>query len=85
YHVNIMQAVLKELTLALDHLFLFQKTLQAEEEWKTTFNQVSIGLAVVDEKCFIKRANKAFWELFLPDDPMPAQPVHWDVLLQSNS
>ncbi len=64
YHVDIMRGILKELTLALDHVLLFQQTAQSEREWKTTFDEVQIGLAAVDRNFTIKRANKTFWKIF---------------------
>ena len=64
YHVDIMRGILKELTLALDHVLLFQQTAQSEREWQTTFDEVQIGLAAVDRSFNIKRANKTFWKIF---------------------
>ncbi len=64
YHVDIMRGILKELTLALDHVLLFQQTAQSEREWKTTFDEVQIGLVAVDRNFTIKRANKTFWKIF---------------------
>ncbi|RMF56989.1 MAG: PAS domain-containing protein, partial [Calditrichaeota bacterium] len=63
-HINLLQKALEKLALAMDHLYLFQKTIQAEAEWESTFNEVEIGVAVVDPDFIIKRANQAFWKMF---------------------
>ena len=63
-HLELMRSILKELTLALDHNQLFQQTIQAEQEWKMTFDEVQIGLVVVDAEFKSRRVNKTFWQIF---------------------
>ncbi len=64
YHVEVMRSILREMTLALDHVLLFQQTLRAEKEWQTTFDEVEIGLAAVNPQWRITRANRTFWQIF---------------------
>ncbi len=61
---SLVQDIIKQMIIALDHIHLFEKVKRSESEWKTTFDTVTIGLAVVDEKFEIVRTNKAFNELF---------------------
>ncbi|MGH1363258.1 MAG: ATP-binding protein [Calditrichia bacterium] len=76
FHVDIIQSLLRELTLAIDHITLFQQTVVAEQEWQTTFDEVQIGLAVVDQRFLIQRANKAFWKMFQQEGSPPTTPQH---------
>lgn len=72
HHVDLLRTIFKELSLAIDHSFLFSQTLKSEREWQTTFNEVQIALAVIDENARITLANKAFWDIFQPEQPIPA-------------
>ena len=63
-HVELMRSAMKELCVALDHNILFRQTLQSEKEWKMTFDEVQIGLAIVDRNFSIVRTNKTFWNIF---------------------
>jgi|GEM_PF-1245095 len=84
FHTEIAHALLKELTLAIDHITLFQQTAIAEQEWQTTFDEVQIGLAVVDQKLMIQRANRSFWQMFRQAKRIPTGPIHCrDVMLSS--
>ncbi len=80
-HIEIIKQVLHEIVLALDHTYLFNKTRKAEKAWETTFNEVQIGLAVVDEHFYIKRANKSFWKIFRREDNIPRHAVSWQSLI----
>ena len=64
HHLELMRSAMKELCVALDHNILFRQTLQSEKEWKMTFDEVQIGLAVVDRNFSLIRTNKTFWNIF---------------------
>lgn len=80
-HINNMERVLRELIQALDHAYLFNKTKSAERAWKTTFNEVQIGLAVVDHNYAITRANRYFWQALNLFNARPGLPIEWNKLL----
>ena len=66
HHLELMRSAMKELCVALDHNILFRQTLQSEKEWKMTFDEVQIGLAILDNNFSIIRTNKAFQNIFEP-------------------
>lgn len=58
----IVHDILKQMTIVVDQLHLFEKVKQSEKEWKTTFDTVKIGLAVIDKHFRILKTNRAFRE-----------------------
>lgn len=68
FHIQILEEILKDISIAIDQQALFHKTIQAEQEWASTFDAVKIGLAVLNENRQVVRANKTFWEIFAKND-----------------
>ncbi len=81
YHVKLMQAGLEKLAMALDHQLLFQRTVNAEKEWEATFNEVHIGVAVVDAQFNMNRANNAFWSLMGTTVPPESLTTHFSEVM----
>ncbi len=63
----LLEDVIKQMTIAIDRIHLFNKVKQAEDEWETTFNTVDIGLLVVDSEFRIVQINRALNDLFRKD------------------
>ncbi len=80
HHLQLMREIGKELTLALDHVALFKQTVQAEKEWQSTFDQVEMGLAVIDKNLAIKRVNRRFAEMLGLDPHRIVAQNCWEVL-----
>ncbi len=61
---SIIEEIIKQMIIGIDHIYLFQKVRQAESEWETTFNTVNIGLVIVDRRFRIRRVNKAMKDMY---------------------
>ncbi|GAB4377648.1 MAG: hypothetical protein Kow0042_25670 [Calditrichia bacterium] len=64
YMSILVSDVLKQMVIAIDQLYLFEKLKQAEQEWKTTFDTVNIGLAIINPQGKIIQFNKAFCDIY---------------------
>jgi two-component system NtrC family sensor kinase len=65
----LMSTVATHVAVVMANSRLFEMVRQAKEEWETAFNSLAEGIAVVDEKGRISRANRAFARML--DSPLP--------------
>ena len=67
--VWLLSTVATHVAVVMANSRLFEMVRQAKEEWETAFNSLAEGIAVVDEKGRISRANRAFARML--DSPLP--------------
>jgi PAS domain S-box-containing protein len=65
----LLSTVATHVAVVMANSRLFEMVRQAKEEWETAFNSLAEGIAVVDEKGRISRANRAFARML--DFPLP--------------
>jgi len=56
---NLLEAISKQISVAIEKALLYREVVQAQEEWESTFNAITDGIFIVDEDFTILRANEA--------------------------
>jgi two-component system NtrC family sensor kinase len=60
---RLLSTVAAHAAVALANARLFDLVRRGKEQWEATFDAISEGMALVDERAVIRRANKAFAEI----------------------